>query len=231
MKLRLLSGGAAQALVAAVAPAFQRQTGFGIDGAFGAVGAMKERLLVGEPADLLILTRALIDALAADGHVDPASVADIGVVRTAVAVREADPAPHVGDAAGLRQALRAAEAIYAPDMTLSTAGVHFAKVLQGLGIAEEVAGRLREFPNGSAAMGALAASTDGQPIGCTQVTEILGTSGLTLVDVLPAGFELATVYTLGVAARAQRRDAARRLAAMLTSDGARPLREQVGFGR
>jgi molybdate transport system substrate-binding protein len=231
MKLRLLSGGAAQALVAAVAPAFERETGLGIDGAFGAVGAMKARLLEGEPADLLILTRALIDGLAADGHVDPVSVADIGTVRTAIAVREADSAPPVGNATELREALRAADAIYAPDMTLSTAGVHFARVLQRLGIADEVAARLREFPNGAAAMGALAASTERRPIGCTQVTEILGTPGLALVDVLPAGFELATVYTLGVTARAQHPDAARRLAAMLTSAEARPLRERVGFGR
>jgi molybdate transport system substrate-binding protein len=231
MTLRLLSGGAAQALVAAIAPAFQRETGFGIDGAFGAVGAMQARLLRGEPADLLILTRALIDGLAADGHVDMASVADIGPVRTAVAVRAADPVPPLGDAAGLREALRAADAIYAPDMTLSTAGVHFARVLQRLGIAEEMAARLREFPNGAAAMAALASSTEGRPIGCTQVTEILGTPGLALVDVLPPRFELATVYTVGVTARARHPDAARTLAAMLISDGSRHLREQVGFGR
>ena len=80
-------------------------------------------------------------------------------------------------------------------------------------------------------MSALAASTERQPIGCTQVTEILGTPGLTLAGVLPAEFELATVYTVGVAARAAHPEAARKLAAMLTSAEARPLREQVGFGR
>jgi molybdate transport system substrate-binding protein len=80
-------------------------------------------------------------------------------------------------------------------------------------------------------MSALAASTERLPIGCTQVTEILGTPGLTLVGVLPPDFELATIYTVGVATRAAHPDAARKLAAMLTSAGALPLREQVGFGR
>ena len=231
MKLRLLSGGAAQALVAAVAPAFQRETGFDIDGVFGAVGAMKARLLDGEPADLLILTRALIDELAAGGHVEAASVAHIGAVRTAIAVRAADPAPPVGNAGELRDALRAADAIYSPDQTLSTAGIHFAKVLDALGVAGEAAGHLRTFPNGAAAMSALAASTERQPIGCTQVTEILGTPGLTLVGVLPPEFELATVYTVGAATRAAHPEAARKLTAILTSAEAQAQREQVGFGR
>ena len=37
----------------------------------------------------------------------------------------------------------AADAIYSPDQKLSTAGIHFAKVLDALGIMGEVAGRLR----------------------------------------------------------------------------------------
>lgn len=231
MQLRLLSGGAAQALVGAIAPRFKAETGFEIDGAFGAVGAMKARLLDGDPADLLILTRALIDELAAACHVEPGSVADIGAVRTAIAVRSANPAPNVGTAGELRSALAAADAIYTPDQTLSTAGIHFAKVIEALGLTGEASGRLRSFPNGAAAMKALAASTERQPIGCTQVTEILATPGLTLVGVLPPEFELATVYTVGVTARAGHADAARTLAAMLTSVEARLLRQQVGFGR
>ena len=231
MKLRLLSGGAAQALVGALAPEFKAETGFDIDGAFGAVGAMKTRLLNGDPADMLILTRTLIDELAAAGRIDPASVIDIGTVRTAVAARASDPPPAVGDAAALRAALLAADAIYSPDQTLSTAGIHFAKVLETLGIAAEVASRLREYPNGAAAMGALAASADDRPIGCTQVTEILATPGLILAGVLPPEFELSTVYTLGVTTSAAHLEAARKFAAMLTAAEAKRLRERVGFGR
>ena len=67
--VRLLSGGAAHGLVEQVRPAFEAATGCTIDGVFGAVGAMKARLLSGEPADLLILSRALIDELAQVGHV------------------------------------------------------------------------------------------------------------------------------------------------------------------
>ena len=53
----------------------------------------------------------------------------------AIAVRAGDPAPPVGDAAELRAALLAADAIYFPDPKLATAGIHFAKVLDGWGSA------------------------------------------------------------------------------------------------
>ncbi|HXE89190.1 MAG TPA: substrate-binding domain-containing protein, partial [Hyphomicrobiaceae bacterium] len=74
MKLVVLSGGAAEGLVAALAPSFEAEAGCEIDGTFGAVGAMRDRLLAGAPADVLILSRALIDELARQGHAVPGSV-------------------------------------------------------------------------------------------------------------------------------------------------------------
>ena len=85
--IRVLSGGAAQGLVEALQPSFEAGTGCRIDGVFGAVGAMKSRLLAGEPVDILILSRTLIDGLARDGHVVGQSAKDIGAVQTAIAVR------------------------------------------------------------------------------------------------------------------------------------------------
>ena len=137
--LRLLSGGAAQGLVEALQPAFETRTGRTIDGVFGAVGAMKARLLSGEPADLLILSRALIDELALVGHVVPLSVTDIGAVQTSVAIRDGDALPAVGSAEELRAALRSADEIHFPDPGLSTAGIHFANVLRDLGLWEQLA--------------------------------------------------------------------------------------------
>ena len=201
-KLVVLSGGAAQGLVGALAPRFKAETGCDIDATFGAVGAMRERLLAGAPADLLILTRGLIDELTGQGHVAPGSAVDIGTVATAIAVRSGDPAPAVGDPAEVRAALLAADEICLPDPRQATAGIHFAGVLDRLGIAAEVAPRLRPFPNGMTAMRALAASTAARPIGCTQVTEIVATPGVTLVAPLPDPLGLATVYTAAACTRA-----------------------------
>ena len=150
--VRLLSGGAAHGLVEQVRPAFEAATGCTIDGVFGAVGAMKARLLSGEPADLLVLSRALIDELAHVGHVAAPSVRDIGAVPTAVALRTADTPPALDTAGDLRTALREADEIHFPDPELSTAGVHFAKVMRELGLWEPLADRLRPAPNGATAM-------------------------------------------------------------------------------
>jgi molybdate transport system substrate-binding protein len=229
MKLVVLSGGAAQGLVAALAPQFTAATGCEIDATFGAVGAMRDKLLAGASADALILTRALIDALTRQGRAAPGSALDVGTVETAVAVRSGDPAPPVGDAAALRAALLAAGEIYATDPERATAGIHFAGVLDRLGIADAVAPRLKRFPNGLTAMHALAAAAGPRAIGCTQVTEILATPGVHPVAPLPGELGLATVYTAAVGVGAALPEAARALVELLGADVTRDARRRAGF--
>jgi molybdate transport system substrate-binding protein len=225
----LLSGGAADGLVSAVTPAFRAETGAGVQGTFGAVGAMREKLRQGHPADMLILTRPIIDELASAGDVDAGSVTDIGQVRTAIAVRAGDPVPGVDSADALRTALLAADEIHFPDPALATAGIHFAKVLDRLGIADRVAGALRVHPNGATAMRALATSGARLPIGCTQVTEIIITPGAMLVAPLPEGLGLSTTYTAAVCRGAANDGLARSFVARLGGAGLAEERRKAGF--
>jgi molybdate transport system substrate-binding protein len=227
--LHLLSGGAAQALVESLRDAFERATSHRIEGSFGAVGAIRDKLLAGAPADLVILTSTVIAKLESDGHVVFNSAKNIGKVETAIAVRRRDTPPMVGSADALRAALLDSDEIHIPDPTQATAGIHFAKVLRELGIAERVAARLRPAANGRAAMRALAASKSQNPIGCTQVTEILVTPGLELVASLPPSCALRTTYTAAIASRAQAANEAARFIAMLTSDSGREARSELGF--
>jgi molybdate transport system substrate-binding protein len=227
--LNILSGGAAQGLVASLAPRFKAETGFEIAGDFGAVGAMSEKLRNGARADIVILTAALLAKLAEEQLVVPTSIRDVGLVETALAVRTGDPNVSVRDAAGLRDALVAADAIFVPDIKASTAGIHVAKVLQQLGIAEQVATRLKIYPNGATAMRQLASSDAKRPIGCTQSTEIIVTPGVELSGSLPKGCDLATMYTAGIAARAEHARAAQTLIELLTSGEASELRHHAGF--
>ena len=161
MSLNILSGGAAQGLVRSLEPAFEAETGLGIAGEFGAVGAMAARLRAGVPTDIVILTAALIAKLADEGLVLRGSITDIGRVETALAVPARDPLVSADDAASLRTALLAADAIFVPDTNASTAGIHVAKLLAQIDIADVVADRLRVFPNGATAMRYLAESNDG----------------------------------------------------------------------
>jgi molybdate transport system substrate-binding protein len=227
--LNILSGGAAHGLVASLAPAFRQKTGFDVKGEFGAVGAMADKLRSGVATDVIILTSALVAKLAGEKLVAAASIRDVGLVETALAVRSRDPKVAAHNADELRAAFLAADAIFVPDIHASTAGIHVAKVLAQLGIADEVALRLKIYPNGATAMRELAASDAARPIGCTQSTEIIATSGVVLSGSLPRGSELATMYTAGITTGAAHASEAKALIELLTSTEARDARARAGF--
>ena len=229
MKLNILSGGAAQSVVNSLADEFRTLAGYELDCTFGAVGAMKEKLLAGAPADLVILTQALVAELAAGGQLLPDSCADLGRVRTGVAVRASDPRPDIASASALRSALLAAGGIYFPDPLKATAGIHFARVLDTLGIRSQVEQRLKPYPNGATAMRELAQAKGERLLGCTQVTEINSTPDVALVGLLPREFELATVYSAGICTNAAAPEAARRFIALLAGEPSRALRTKAGF--
>lgn len=228
-QLNLLSGGAAQGLVTQLQTRFLAQTGCTVEGIFGAVGLMKDRLLSGAPCDVLILTQALIEQLTASGDVVAGSAHALGVVKTGVAVKSGEPAPKVDTPAALKAAFLAARGIYFPDPVKATAGIHVMNVLKQLGIDGEVASRLHVFPNGATAMRAMAESAEAGLVGSTQVTEILYTPGVQLVAVLPKEFELATVYTAAVCSKAQQPQLAAELIRLLVSSEAAALRRSGGF--
>jgi molybdate transport system substrate-binding protein len=227
--LNILSGGAAQGLVASLRPAFKEKSGLDIAGHFGAVGAMADKLRQGVPTDIVILTSALVAKLADEKLVHRTSIAAIGAVETAIAVRAADPKLPVGDAGALRATLLASDAIFVPDIKASTAGLHVAKVLADLGIADKVAPRLKVYPNGATAMSHLAASDAALPIGCTQATEIINTDGVALSGALPPPCELKTIYAAAIAAHAANAEAAQTLINLLTAREHQDVRERAGF--
>ncbi len=226
--VHLLSGGAAQGLVGRLEARFHAETGARIEATFGAVGAMKERLLAGEPCDLVILTSALVEELAAGGHVKGERARALGIVKTGVAVKEGERAPLVDSPQALKEALLGARGIYVPDLVRATAGIHFMKVVNELGIGEAVEQRLRPFPNGATAMRHMAEANDDGLIGCTQVTEILSTPGVELVATLPEPLGLGTIYTAAVTTRATT-DAAAALVRLLADDSTADARRAAGF--
>lgn len=227
--LHVLCAGAAQGLVKALQPALLERAGATVGGRFGAVGTLKEALLAGAPCDLMIVTDKMIGELAASGLLRGETRAPLGRVRTGIAVRSGAPRPDVSTPEALKAALLAAEAIYFPDPARATAGIHFADVMRQLGIHELLMTRFRTFPNGATAMREMAACDAPGLIGCTQVTEIKYTEGVELVGALPKRFELATVYTAAVSARAAEPALAQRFIAMLAGAESQSLREAGGF--
>ena len=229
MKLSILSGGAAAGVVTGLQAQFEQQHGCQIEANFSAVGAMRELLLAGEPCDLVILTRSMIEGLMQSGHVKPHSLASLGIVRTGVAIKTGAPVPKIANRDELLKAFSEAKGIYFPDPEKATAGIHVYNVLKALGLEKTKEKELHIFPNGATAMAAMADSPDSGLIGSTQVTEINITPGISLIGMLPKEFELATDYCLGICANAQNPQLASDFARLLISNEAAVLRAKIGF--
>lgn len=226
--LNILSAGAAQAVVQKVIADFKRDTGNAVTATFGAVGAMKAKALEGAPVDVMVLTDSMIDELIASGFVAPPR-ADLGKVGTGVAVRAGVTQPDVASADSLRAALRAASVIAFPDPAIATAGKIVMSCLEKLGIAAEVKGRLKFFPNGNAAMNWIAAEGDARTIGITQNSEILPIAGITYVAPLPEAFQAKATYSAGCVAASTQRAAAQDFVLRLTASASRPMLAAAGF--
>jgi len=227
-RFTVISAGAAQSVVVRIAEAMRREIG-DVSATFGAVGAQKARLLAGEPADVVVLTRALIEQLAGEGHLVEGSRADLGGVGLGVAIRRGDVRPDVGTVETFRAALREARTISFPDPKLATAGIHLMAVLERLGLREELAERLRSFPNGNAAMTAIARSGEPGQLGITMMTEIKLLSGVELVAPLPSEIQNTTIYSAAVATQAVHPERALEFVRRLTGPSARPVLVAAGF--
>jgi molybdate transport system substrate-binding protein len=204
---------------------------------FGAVGAMQEQLLAGQACELLVLTIPLLEKLAKEKWVIADSIRPIGLVATGIAVptalaKQRGGMPKVNDQAVLRANLLAATAIHFPDPKRATAGIHFQQVLDQLGIASAVANRCHHYDNGASAMAKLAANDSALgnlQIGCTQVSEILYTQGVNLIDELPEPFQLSTQYAVALTPSGMDSKRAKKMLDRLSGKKSIELRVSSGF--
>jgi len=190
---------------------------------------MKARLLEGVPADLIILSGAMIDELIAAGHVVAGSRADLGRVGTGVAVWAGTPLPDVKTTDALRGNLLAASKIVCPDPGTATAGKIVMSALERMGIAEQARPKLQFFPNGYAAMSWLAGSQGTLEVGITQNTEIKANKDVTYVGPLPDELQMKTTYSAGLCARAKDLDTARLFLMRLTGPANRTALAAAGY--
>lgn len=227
--LHILSAGAAQAVVESIIAGFQRDTGNVVRAEFGAVGAMKARMLSGVRVDVIVLTATLIEELVASGDVVAGSRLDLGKVGTGVAVRASTPLPDVSSRTALRGNILAASVVACPDPAVATAGKVVMQMMERLGVLDEIGSRMKFFPNGYAAMCWLAARTGLNEMGITQLTEIFPNKGVTCVGPLPDEFQAKATYSAGLAARAAGAHLARDFVARLIAPAARPMLAAAGF--
>jgi molybdate transport system substrate-binding protein len=211
-ELRVLSAGAVREIVPELAEQFRRETGHAVRFAFDTAGALRRRALT-EPADVLIITDQAIDDLARQGVVVPGTRTDIARVGIGVGVRQGAPLPDVSTPDGLKRTLLSVKSfVYMDPGKGATSGIHFAGVLERLGIAAAVKDKALLWPAGASAE----AVAKGQAELCVQqISEILPVAGVTLVGPLPKELQKITTYSGGLAARSTAPEAARAWLAFL----------------
>jgi len=225
--LRILSAGAAQAVTERIIEAFERDTGARVTAEFSAIGAMKARVTGGEAVDVVTLSQSMIDELIAGGYVQQGSRFDLGKVGTGVAVHAGVALPKTASAEELRATVLSATKIVCPDPATATAGKVVIAAFERLGIAEQVRDRLQFFPNGYAAMRWLAAEGGARDVGITQVTEILPNKAVSYAGPLPDALQQKTIYSVGIAARANEPQLAKNFVGRFAS--ARSLLVEAGY--
>ncbi len=229
--VNILSAGACKGLFQALFP--NRLKSGKAQAAFGAVGAMQEKLFAGEACEILVLTSPMLEKLSVEGWVIPETIAAVGAVGTGIAISsKLQSVPDVSSRDCLRANLLGATAIHFPDPLLSTAGVHFQKVLTDLGIQEQVQKRCFHYPNGAVAMAQLAKNENkfgDLQIGCTQVSEVMYTKGVRLVAELPAPYQLRTTYAAALTPSGIESKRALKMLEKLTGEKSLTLRQSGGF--
>ena len=211
-ELKVFSAGAVRAIVTELAEAFRQETGHTVTLSFGTVGVTRGKLASGEPVDVVIMTDVAIDDMAKQGAVVPGSRADLARTGMGLGVREGAPRPDIATSEAFKQTLLAAKSIvYVDPKQGATSGIHFASVLDRLGIADAVKGQL--VPGGYPAE--KVASGEAEVV-VHQISEIVPVKGVTLVGPLPPDLQKVTVYSAGLAARSAAPETARAFIAFLT---------------
>ncbi len=204
--LKVFSTIGVQSALEALAPKFEKQSGDTLNITWATAAALAKRVQAGETADVMILTPPLLETLIKDGKAAPGitPVAGSGV---AMVVKSGAPRPDISTPEAFKQALLDARSIaYSDPAAGGASGVYVAKLLQRLGIADQVKDKTRHPPaNGNAAV--LVANGEAE-LAIQQTPEVMSAQGIDIVGILPGDLNNITVFAAGVSKDSKEKAAA-----------------------
>jgi molybdate transport system substrate-binding protein len=137
--LKVITTVAMQGVIDRLTPAFTQAAGRGVVMAFGPPSAVVKLVREGESADVVISNPEGIEDLVREGKVDRDSRRIVARMIIGLAVGLNEPKPAIGTAEEFKQALLQAKSIIHADPTTgSPSAAHFLKVIERLGIADEI---------------------------------------------------------------------------------------------
>jgi len=226
-EIKLLTAGAMRAVVVAVLADFEKQTGHKVSLDNDTAGGLSKRIDGGEAFDVAIITPAVVDDLAKKGRIVPGSRIDLAKVGMGVAIKEGAPAPDIGTVDAFKRTLLAAKSVaYIDPKAGGSSGIYFDKLLDRLGIADQVRPKAKLKAGGYVAE--LVANGEAE-IAIHQISEIVPVKGVTLAGPLPAEIQNTTVYAGGIGAAARDGAAAKALVAFLAGPAIDPILKSKGM--
>ena len=196
-ELKVYSSIAVQAVVEELTPQFEQSTGVRLAMTWGTAPMLIKRLQGGETADVLVLNRAGMDAMTKAGRIRAGSEATLASSATAMAVKTGAPRPDISSPEALKRTLLAARAIsYTHPDAGGASGIHFAKVLEKMGIAAEINAKTK-FPPPAGLSGAFL-PTGGVDLAVQQVPEMRNVAGIEILGFLPGDLHMVTVFVAGI---------------------------------
>ena len=195
---------------------FEKRNGSPLAVTWGTAPMLVARVEAGERADVLILSRAGIDNLIKQGKILSGSDVTLAGSGVAIAVKQGAPKPDISTPDTLKQTLLRAKSIaYSAPAAGGASGVHFAKLLERMGIAEQMKPKTKYPPAGGFSAELLL--TGDAELAVQQKPELLHVAGVEIVGFLPGDLNLVTEFAAAVMAGSKNVETGKALIASLRS--------------
>ena len=206
-----------------LAPAFERASGHKVIISFELGNAMMQKINSNAPADVVTQTPDVIDDLIKQGKVVGERV-DFARAGIGVAVKAGAPKPDIGSADAFKRSMLAAKSI--AYSRAGASGVYVAKLMQRLGIADELKDKIKLVDGVPVAE--LVAKGEIE-IGMQQINVILPVAGIDYVGPLPSELQGYVVFAAGILAVSKAPEAARAMTRFMAAPEAAPLIRKSGM--
>jgi molybdate transport system substrate-binding protein len=200
---------------ASLVPAFEARSGYKLDIDWAPTTVIMAKLAEGAAADALLAVAASVDELIGQGKVDAGTKRIVLSSRIGVAVAKGAPHPDISSLDAFKRAMIDARSVcYSRG---GQSGVHFAPMLQRIGIADAVNAKATIIPAGFTAERLVTGEAD---IAIQQLSELAVVPGVEIVGPLPDAVQKVTIFAAAVMTGSAHRDAAEQFVASLTTEAA-----------
>jgi molybdate transport system substrate-binding protein len=224
--LKVVTTVAMQGVIDRLTPDFTRAHGLSVAMTFAPPSAAVTLVREGEAADVVISTPEGIEELARQRKVDGGTSRVVARMIMGLAVGKNEPKPDIGTAGRFKQALlQARSIIHADPATGSPSAAHFLKVIERLGIAEEI----KRKTTLRAGVVAHAVASGECAMAVQQLAELMLVDGVHVLGPFPDALQNVMPLSAAVHAQSKMPEAAKALIDLLASPPAQAVVKQSGL--